>query len=375
MRSRLAIADQPLRQAPGKLVLCLWAEAAGSFRVNLIGAPDLAMTATFAASPANAWAKYETIFEVGDAWRGKTLSLAIATTGTQALLVDHIWLAPLGASMQAVVRKPVTLAPLARSTSAAASPESSTTISNADRRRRSGRQARAADGFAARVATLRRDGAQPCQAEHHARMPLFGGGKATVFDVDFSGWAVSPGPTIENGEVILAQGQTLTNGTNTNQQSWAVRLQLNAYPTVTAKPEGQVKFELGGSNGVVATWLSEPGGMAGSLELRNNGVLVGETRHPCPWGRDWLIASIGDSGLIADGKATLYVVVDGEIAASYTSPDKVTLSSIAISKTGAGSISVRNPVIGYVPGASITYVDGSGDARQVQSHESAAAPW
>ena len=365
----------PLGKEAGPLVITAWIKTTAGYRIRLTGVGSNAFADYVGTSTGGAWAKvsFQVTEFIGSTTAGDLLSLAIFNSdpGAQPVALDSIMIAPLGASVQAVVRDPVTFVPVAaidergtiiRSINdhfdrpiASVGPDgnlagmSSTFLS---------RQRRASDAFDARSPNT------------VLQLAFYNGGKHWRFgsSSDLDGWTVPSGSWTDQA-IKLDPDQQMSWTPSTpiaGSFSRAVRVQIEATGKGTA-PTGPILLN---AQPVTLRWTSLNGG---TLQVTRAGVP--DVSVPCPWARDWLIVQLGenDLGLGIPPAMTFYVVADGDIV--YTAlrngtADNVTRISISNEAAAGGSaILVRDIALGLNPSASITYADGSGDARQVQSHE------
>lgn len=372
----IARASEALDKETGPLVLTAWVKSSGRFLIKITGI-NTAITADCVGESTNGqWAKLSCVIKDFDkaAAIGATLSIGVFNNLVSAnvLYIDNISLAPLGASVQAVVRDPVTFAPVASIDGngavvrvvndhfdrpvAAVGPDGNVLSMSAVRL---SRQRTTTDAFSA---------TKPSSAFEVA---LFDGGKHWRFgsSTAFDGWVV-PSSSWANQAIKLAPNQAMTLSANQGTSSWAVRAQIETVTAPALKPTGRVKITAGGYR---LEWVPSAAGFSGPvLEVYLDNSLI-SVHLPCVWARDWLIVSVADDASASPRQSTLYVVADGEIVYTTTRTGVVALTGVTIANDAGSSttISVRDVMVGKTPSVSITYADGSGDARQAQSHETA----
>jgi hypothetical protein len=368
-------ATNPLGKEAGPLVITAWIKATAAYRIRLTGVGSNTYADYVGTSTGGAWAKVS--FQVtefsGSKTAGDFLSLAIFNSepGAQPVALDNIMIAPLGASVQAVVRDPVTFAPVA------AIDERGTIVRSIN------------DHFDRPIATVGPDGNlagmtstylsrqrrasgafDPQSPNTVIQLAFYNGGKHWRFgsSSDLDGWTVPSGSWTDQAiKLNPDQQMSWTHPAEIGESfSRAVRVQIEAIGKGTA-PTGPIVLN---AQPITLRWTSLNGG---TLQVTRTGVP--DVSVPCPWARDWLIVQLGenDLGLGIPPAMTFYVVADGDIVYSALRNGTVdNLTTISISNgaiAGGSAILVRDIALGLNPSASITYVDGSGDARQVQTHE------
>jgi hypothetical protein len=373
-------APAPLERPPGKVALSAYVKMPG----NASTGGTISLTLTDAGGRTTKLAPAISIGGTADQWRhvgttvdagsfdaiGQWLGVAIESSTQQTFLVDHIWYAPVGADMAAVVYDGKYTLPIA----------AIDMRGNVGRTVYNDRQERiAATDMAGLVTDLQmhawsrqhagsQDEFDPDNPNTSVMISVRGGGKLFRFRTSADGWKMNG--ILVNEAIVLNPGQSMTLDAPSSFASYGLRARIQAELDVAEvsmrTAAGEVSF---GRDPGISRYVFAPADGGAPLSINR------------AWGEDWTLLHLAGEPYQRAGATvrdlTCYFYVDGQqiFATRVIGLSDTAISAsarIAVPPGATGSFAVSGVIVFSDPLIHAVYSDGLGESRQMQAHEGPA---